>query len=440
MVGGADCADRREGAAMLIGSRTDREHPARDDSDRPAWIGRLRLFGLLALLVPLFAGLQFLVREAVPRIEIRFVSQDVPVNVPVVVPVERVVERIVYVEVERPAPGLGQNVDSLGVAAGTESAQEPAAAVADESPADDVLAESQSAVAAPGVVTAAAAPLVSAPAPSVEESIDEPAQVAEEVTVEAAPVPIVVTERVARIAPAAVSSISTASTEPWRVEPAAEAVSSVGEAAEESPEAASDEATPAVATDEAPADEAAVVAESDGAQPEDEQASAEPDEDTLADAGDESPKALDEGVAAIDENEATRSATIGQAGIGMSVSDAISVLQDVAREKPELPVDDEALVEDAPEAVEAVVAEDAAGAQVAQSGIDEPQETSDEAPAVADVSGNQAQDEESDVAVVADEAPVADQSEIGQTGDVAALSAGAMASVEQVITEVIPGQ
>lgn len=66
-----------------------------------------RLFGLLALLVPLFAGLEYLVREAVPRVEIRLVSQDVPAAVPVLVPVEvpveRVVERIVYVQGDRSA-------------------------------------------------------------------------------------------------------------------------------------------------------------------------------------------------------------------------------------------------------------------------------------------------------------------------------------------------
>jgi hypothetical protein len=59
----------------------------------------LRLFGLLLLLVPLFAGLQLLIREGVSRVEIRFVSQDVPVLVPVERIVERVVERIVYVPV-----------------------------------------------------------------------------------------------------------------------------------------------------------------------------------------------------------------------------------------------------------------------------------------------------------------------------------------------------
>ena len=61
----------------------------------------LRLFGLLALLVPLFLGLQYVVREGVPRVEVRLVSQDVQTTVPVEVPVERVVERVVYVPVER---------------------------------------------------------------------------------------------------------------------------------------------------------------------------------------------------------------------------------------------------------------------------------------------------------------------------------------------------
>ncbi|HZO27531.1 MAG TPA: hypothetical protein VFH48_16255 [Chloroflexota bacterium] len=62
-------------------------------------IARLRLFVLLALLVPLFAGLQFVVREGVPRVEVRLVAQDVQTTVPVEVPVERVVERVVYVPV-----------------------------------------------------------------------------------------------------------------------------------------------------------------------------------------------------------------------------------------------------------------------------------------------------------------------------------------------------
>ena len=66
---------------------------------RPGLAARLRLFGLLVLLVPLFAGLQYLIRAGGPRVEIRFVAQDVPILVPVERIVERVVERIVYVPV-----------------------------------------------------------------------------------------------------------------------------------------------------------------------------------------------------------------------------------------------------------------------------------------------------------------------------------------------------
>ena len=68
-------------------------------ADLPA---RLRLFVLLAVLIPLFGGLQSLLsREGAPRTEIRLVPQTVPVIVEVERPVERVAERIVYL----PAPG-----------------------------------------------------------------------------------------------------------------------------------------------------------------------------------------------------------------------------------------------------------------------------------------------------------------------------------------------
>ena len=106
---------------------------------RPSWTGpsvvaRARLFGLLALLVPTFAGLQYVAREGMPSVEIRFVSRDVPVEVgvPVEVPVERVVERVVYVPVplsetaplapEPPAPLTSptlQAVPGLDVVSGT---------------------------------------------------------------------------------------------------------------------------------------------------------------------------------------------------------------------------------------------------------------------------------------------------------------------------------
>jgi hypothetical protein len=75
----------------------------------------LRLFGLLALLVPLFVGLQYVVREGVPRVEVRLVAQDIQTTVPVEVPVERVVERVVYVPVDRQVANLATE--------GTESTQ-----------------------------------------------------------------------------------------------------------------------------------------------------------------------------------------------------------------------------------------------------------------------------------------------------------------------------
>lgn len=70
---------------------------------RPGMAARLRLFGLLALLVVLFAGLEYMIGEGIPRVEVRIVSQDVPIFVPVERIVERIVERPVYVPV--PADG-----------------------------------------------------------------------------------------------------------------------------------------------------------------------------------------------------------------------------------------------------------------------------------------------------------------------------------------------
>src|SRR5262245_49759351 len=56
---------------------------------------RLRLFVLLGVLAPLFVGLQYIVQESVPQIEVRFISPDAQVAS------ERVVERVVYVPVEK---------------------------------------------------------------------------------------------------------------------------------------------------------------------------------------------------------------------------------------------------------------------------------------------------------------------------------------------------
>jgi hypothetical protein len=73
---------------------------------RPGLMARLRLFGLLVLLAPLFAGLQYVIGDGVARVEVRFVPQDVPVVVPVERIVEKVVERVIYVPVpvEEPVP------------------------------------------------------------------------------------------------------------------------------------------------------------------------------------------------------------------------------------------------------------------------------------------------------------------------------------------------
>jgi hypothetical protein len=105
----------------------------------PGLAARVRLFGLLAVLVPLFVGLQQLARDGVPRIEIRFVTQDVPV--PLEVPVERVVERVVYEPVERIVYMPVGRTD--GVTA-TEAGDSPASAVmapADAGPAAEAGVE-----------------------------------------------------------------------------------------------------------------------------------------------------------------------------------------------------------------------------------------------------------------------------------------------------------
>ena len=62
---------------------------------------RLRAFGLLALLVPLFAGLQFLAIESTPRVEVRVVTQAPTADEPAQAPAERIVERVVYVSVAK---------------------------------------------------------------------------------------------------------------------------------------------------------------------------------------------------------------------------------------------------------------------------------------------------------------------------------------------------
>jgi hypothetical protein len=70
---------------------------------RPGLAARLRLFGLLLLLIPLFVGLQRLVADAGASVEVRVVPREVPVLVPVERTVERVIERVTYEAV--PADG-----------------------------------------------------------------------------------------------------------------------------------------------------------------------------------------------------------------------------------------------------------------------------------------------------------------------------------------------
>jgi hypothetical protein len=130
---------------------------------------RLRLFALLALLVPLYAGLHSLVRDSVPRVEVRIVPQDVPSSAPVVVPVHVPVERIVYVPVGPTTAAAGLSTSPMfgqidGKAQHTEDvlAQTP-----DESP----ISENPNA-AAP--VAAGGEPAPEAVAEAVQPPVDAP--------------------------------------------------------------------------------------------------------------------------------------------------------------------------------------------------------------------------------------------------------------------------
>ena len=84
---------------MQDAGRAVRARLGRFAATRPGLVARLRLFGLLILLIVLFAGLQYMVGEGTPRVQVRVVPQDVPVFVPVERIVERVVERPIYVPV-----------------------------------------------------------------------------------------------------------------------------------------------------------------------------------------------------------------------------------------------------------------------------------------------------------------------------------------------------
>ena len=91
----------------------------------------LRLFALLALLLPLYAAVQlWLLAEPATIIEVRTVAEPVRVEVPVEVevPIEVPVERIVFVPV--PVPVLVPLEDGAGADAGDEDAQGAPPAVA----------------------------------------------------------------------------------------------------------------------------------------------------------------------------------------------------------------------------------------------------------------------------------------------------------------------
>jgi hypothetical protein len=152
---------------------------------------RLRFFALLALLAPLFWGLQLMVREQAPRVEVRLVYPESSLEM-VAAPAqaERVVERIVYVpvassdrapsaaeatgaarqpEVASVAPAAAQPGDAASVAAGVQDDASAVAADAGGSPAEPpgltglvtlapVPAPVQVNAAPPAPVVAAAAP------------------------------------------------------------------------------------------------------------------------------------------------------------------------------------------------------------------------------------------------------------------------------------------
>src|SRR3954452_277650 len=86
--------------------------------DRPDLIARLRAYGMVALLVPLFVGLSFASELGIPRIELQFVPREVPFEVPIRVPVvvERIVERLVYVAVPSARADAGTSPDTAVLA------------------------------------------------------------------------------------------------------------------------------------------------------------------------------------------------------------------------------------------------------------------------------------------------------------------------------------
>lgn len=101
---------------MQDAGRSVRDRIGQFAAERPDLMARLRLFGLLILLAPMFAGLQYVI-GGVARVEVRFVPQDVPIVVPVERIVEKVVERVIYVPVpvdETPPAGTASPTPAPG--------------------------------------------------------------------------------------------------------------------------------------------------------------------------------------------------------------------------------------------------------------------------------------------------------------------------------------
>lgn len=122
-------------------ARRRRRLAARAQDGVPA---NVRLFVLLALLLPLFGGLQYLAQEAAPRDVASTAPPRVVEAVPVLVRVERPVERIVFVPVERLDEATGRGGDPgtapVVVASSAIALAAPEPVVASIPPADPVAA------------------------------------------------------------------------------------------------------------------------------------------------------------------------------------------------------------------------------------------------------------------------------------------------------------
>jgi hypothetical protein len=194
---------------MLQGNRSESERGDKLAQARPTLVARLRLFGMLAVLGPLFAVLNSVVLESVPQVEVRFIAAESTQPATDVVVVERVVDRLVYVPVDNlsvatpqspAAGGLEPSESPTGVAGIGETTDDTASeAVADKTETEAppaVSVEVRPVVYAPSF--AADNPVVDEAAEAEAEDVAEPAEaVAEETPVDepavaATPRPIII--------------------------------------------------------------------------------------------------------------------------------------------------------------------------------------------------------------------------------------------------------